>query len=210
MRTIDVFKRILLLTAVSGIMLTQSSCFRGGTSENPPIHPNRNMFTQQKYKSQRESNFFVDGKDMQNPPANTIAKGELRDDDAYYRGKTGEAAYVDSPVPHTPRVIARGKERYGIYCNPCHGPLGNGRGKIMEYKFPIPPTSYFDPRIVQALDGYIFEVISNGIRNMASYKAQIPVADRWAIVGYVRTLQQAPLPDSLKGLMQNAQQVAGR
>jgi hypothetical protein len=202
--------RPILICAVIALALSQSACFRGGTSENPPIHPNRNMFTQEKYRPQRESHFFPDGKAMQTPPANTVAIGELRGDDAQFKGKTGEGAYVDSPLPVTPALLARGAQRYAIFCLPCHGPLGNGRGKIMDYKFPIPPTSYFDPRILQAKDGYIFEVISNGIRNMASYKAQIPVADRWAIVSHVRELQKAQLPDSLKGVIQNAQPAAAR
>jgi mono/diheme cytochrome c family protein len=202
--------RFLLVCAVLGLSLTQSACFRGGASEKPPIHPNRNMFTQEKYKPQRESVFFPDGKTMQTPVANTVARGELRDDDALYHGKTAEGVYVDSPVPVTPALLARGAQRYDIYCLPCHGALGNGRGKIMDYKMPIPPTSYFDPRILQAKDGYLFEVISNGIRNMAAYKAQIPVADRWAIVSHVRELQKAQLPDSLKGVIQNAAPAATR
>jgi mono/diheme cytochrome c family protein len=201
---------IPLVCTLAALALTQSACFRGGTSEKPPIHPNRNMFTQEKYKPQRESKFFVDGKTMQTPPANSVARGELRDDAAAFKGKTGDGAYVDIPVPVTPALLERGTQRYNIYCVPCHGPLGNGRGKIMDYKFPIPPTSYFDPRILQAKDGYIFEVISNGIRNMASYKAQIPVADRWAIVAHVRELQKAQLPDSLKGVIPNAQTAAVR
>lgn len=191
------------------LVLSQQACFRGGTSERTPIHPNRNMYTQEKYKPQRASNFFPDGKTMQTPPANTVARGELRGDEAYFTGKTDGTAYVDSPVPVTPELLARGGQRYRIYCLPCHGELGNGRGKIMDYQFPIPPTSYFDPRILQAKDGYIFEVIGNGIRNMASYKAQIPVTDRWAIVSHVRALQRAQLPDTLKGVPA-AQQTAAR
>ena len=195
---------------VALLALAEPGCFRGGTSEHPPIHPNRNMFTQEKYKPQSESRFFADGKTMQTPPANTIARGELRADEGYFTGKNGEAAYVDSPLPATSSLLARGNERYGIYCRPCHGELGNGRGRIMDYQFPIPPTSYFDPRILAAKDGYIFEVIGNGIRNMASYKAQIPVEDRWAIVSHVRELQRAHLPDTLKGVVPAAQQTAAR
>jgi mono/diheme cytochrome c family protein len=172
------------------ILLVQTGC-REAPSEKAPVHLNRNMATQEKYKPQSESRFFADGATMQTPPAGTIARGELREDDAYNRGKLATGAYVDSPVLVTPELLVRGKERYGIYCNVCHGPVGDGRGKIMEYNWPIPPTSYFDPRILAMKDGNIFEVISNGIRNMPSYRQQIPVADRWAIVSYVRVLQRA-------------------
>jgi mono/diheme cytochrome c family protein len=171
---------------------------RGSVSERPPIHLNPNMDNQQKYLPQHESRFFADGKTMQAPPEHTVAQGELREDDAYFRGRGADSAYVDSPVPVTPALLARGAERYRIFCQPCHGDLGNGRGVIMQYKFPIPPTSYFDPRILAMKDGNIYDVISNGIRNMPSYRQQIPVPDRWAIVAHVRTLQRAALPDSLK------------
>lgn len=174
---------------------------RGSVSDQPPIHPNPNMDTQAKLKPQRESHFFADGASMRTPVEHTVARGELRADDAMYRGKLADGSYVDSPVGFGADVLARGRERYEIYCTPCHGSLGNGRGKIMDYKYPIPPTSYFDPRILAAKDGYIFEVISNGVRNMAAYKAQISVRDRWCIVAHVRELQKAPLHDSLKNVM---------
>ena len=183
---------------------------RGTTSEAPPIHLNPNMDTQDKYKAQRESRWFEDGSAMRTPVEHTVARGTLREDPAMFLGKLGEDQYVDSPINLTVADLARGKERYAIYCTPCHGELGNGRGKIMQYKYPIPPTSYFEPRIVQAKDGYVFEVISNGIRNMPSYKAQIPVRDRWCIVGHVRELQRAQLPDSLKGIAPVPQTTAAK
>jgi mono/diheme cytochrome c family protein len=176
-------------------MVTAMLLFATGCRETPsgkaPIHLNRNMATQQKYKPQSESKFFADGATMQTPPAGTVARGELRDDDAMERGKTAAGSYVDSPVPRTPELLARGRARYDIYCKICHGPKGDGKGKIMEYNWPIPPTSYFDPRILAMKDGNLFEVISNGIRNMPSYRQQIPVADRWAIVSHVRELQRS-------------------
>jgi mono/diheme cytochrome c family protein len=189
--TMKVF--VIICIAVIGVM--QSGC-RESQSGKPPIHLNRNMFTQEKLKPQRESNFFEDGSSMRTPVENTVARGELREDDAYYRGKTAGGAYADLPVPLTPELLTRGKQRFLIYCVTCHGPNGDGKGKIMEYKFPIPPTSYFDPRILAMKDGNIYEVISNGIRNMPSYRQQIPVADRWAIVSYVRALQRLQTPTS--------------
>jgi hypothetical protein len=192
--------RTSLILCAAALLLGASSC-REAISEKPPVHLQRNMATQQKYKPQSESRWFEDGATMRTPVEHTVARGELRADDALYRGKAADGRFVDSPVAFTPDVLARGKQRYGIYCLPCHGELGNGRGPVItKYtSYSIPPVSYFDPRILQAEDGYIFDVISNGIRNMASYKAQIPVADRWSIVGHVRELQKAQLPDSLRG-----------
>lgn len=189
-----------LLPAALLLLLSASSC-RESVSSDAPIHLQRNMMTQEKYKAQAESKWFDDGSTMRTPVEHTVAVGELRADDAMERGKLATGQYVDSPVPFTPTVLARGKERYRIFCQPCHGDLGNGRGPVFTkfQSYSIPAVSYFDPRILQAKDGYIFEVISNGIRNMASYKAQIPVADRWSIVGHVRELQKVQLPDSLKG-----------
>lgn len=192
---------------VSGAVLAAIPGCRGTSSDQPPIHLNPNMDTQQKYKPQAESGFFADGATMRTQVEHTVARGELYEDDAMYLGKLGDT-YVSSPVAFNSDALKRGKERFEIYCRPCHGVLGNGRGKILEYKYPIPPTSYFEPRLLSAMDGYLFEVISNGMRNMPSYKAQIPVHDRWCIVGYVRKLQHAELPDSLKGLQRAVQTVA--
>ena len=183
---------------------------RGGRFQDPPIHINPNMDTQNKYKPQRESTWFENGSAMRMPVEHTVARGQLREDAALFTGTLGEGRYVDSPLAWTESDLERGRERYMIFCEPCHGTLGNGKGKIMEYKYPIPPTSYFEPRIMDAKDGYIFEVISNGIRNMPSYKAQIPVRDRWRIVGHVRDLQKAPLHDTSKGSVPASQPTAAK
>jgi mono/diheme cytochrome c family protein len=167
---------------------------RGTTSEQPPIHLNPNMDTQNKYKAQRESMFFTDGADMRTPVEHTVARGELREDDVFYRGKDADGTYADNPLAVDEALLARGTDRFNVFCSVCHGEHGDGRGKIMEYKYPIPPTSYYDPRIMEAKDGYLFEVITNGVRSMPSYRQQIPVRDRWAIVAHVRELQKLPPP----------------
>ncbi len=202
------FLRFLILPA-AGLLMLSAGC-RESRSEKPPIHLNRNMMTQEKYKPQRESKFFTDGATMRAPVEGTVARGELRDDDALFLGKNAAGEYVASPIPFTPEVLARGSERYGIYCRPCHGDLGNGKGPVTKYQYPIPPTSYFEPRIITAKDGYIFEVISNGIRNMPAYNAQIPVKDRWCIVGHVRELEKAQLPEAEKGIQPSQAQVAAK
>lgn len=178
----------LLVISLSLFVLV--GCFQGLPKEKTPIHLNPNMDTQEKYKAYRESNFFVDGSAMRQPVEGTVARGELREDKAFYQGVDTEGnELMHAPVAFTEDVLLRGQERYEIFCTPCHGQVGDGQGIIMQYKYPIPPTSFTDERILSSSDGYLYQVVSNGIRNMPSYKEQIPVADRWAIVGYVRALQ---------------------
>jgi mono/diheme cytochrome c family protein len=168
---------------------------RGTTSEDPPIHLNRNMDTQEKYIAQRSSGFFADGKAMRTPPEGTVARGHLREDNVWFSGKNDDGSYAAN-IPFTvdDAVQKRGAERFSIYCSPCHGFAADGKGKIMEYKYPIPPTNLYEQRIYDMADGNIFETISNGIRNMPSYRQQIPVRDRWCIVSHVRSLQAQGTP----------------
>jgi len=193
--------RLLLLLAT--LLLT--ACFQGMPKKKPPIHLIHNMDTQDKYLPQRQSHFFADGSTMRPPVEGTVARGELREADAYFRGQNPDGTeLLESPVEFTETLLNRGQERFNIFCSPCHGQVGDGQGIIMKYNYPIPPTSFHIDRIREATDGHIFQVISNGIRNMPSYKAQIPVADRWAIVGYIRALQlsqnatAADVPEDLR------------
>jgi len=168
-----------------------SGCFRGEPKEEPPIHLNPNMFNQPKYKGQAESQFFSDGASMRQPVPGTVAADSLRDDNAYYRGRDERDSLIaHSPVPMTMPLLERGQNRFNIYCATCHGQAGDGKGIMVQRKYPPPPTYHKDSlRVVP--DGYVFDVITNGIRNMPSYRHQIPVADRWALVGYVRALQRS-------------------
>ena len=168
-----------------------SGCMRGTPKTTPPIHVNPNMDVQPKYNPQSASEFFVDGATMRPPVAGTIARGELREDRAYYFGRDQiDSFLVKSPVPTTLELLQRGEERFNIYCSPCHGRVGDGKGIVTTRGY-LPPPTYHQDRLRQVGDGYIFDVITNGIRNMPSYRAQIPVADRWAIVAYVRALQRS-------------------
>jgi mono/diheme cytochrome c family protein len=171
--------------------LVVTSCYRGKPSEDPPIHLNPNMDSQPKYEAQEESEFFENRMTMRPPVAGTVARGDLREDDAYYRGKNADGSLVARmPVDITMDLLQRGKERYNIYCSPCHDQTGSGKGIIIKKGFLPPPSMHLD-RLRQSPDGHFYDVISNGIRNMPSYKHQIPVADRWAIVAYVRALQRS-------------------
>ena len=91
----------------------------------------------------------------------------------------------------TKAFIDRGHDQYNIYCSPCHGGLGDGRGMIVSYGL-VPPPNYHDDRLRNIEDGYIYDVATNGIRSMLGYKSQIPKdSDRWAIVAYIRALQKS-------------------
>lgn len=175
---------------VLAMVAVLSGC-QGEPSDKPPIHLNPNMDDQEKYKPYAASKFFADGAAMRVPPPGTIARGELHDDDPYYSGFLKDTiCLAKAPVAATMPELTRGEERYDIYCSPCHGRIGDGRGIMVTRGYP-PPPSYHDDRLRGVPDGYIFNVITNGIRNMPSYRHQIPVDDRWAIVLYLRALQRS-------------------
>ncbi len=166
-------------------------CGRGLPFEKPPTSIDRGMNNQPKYKPQSECDFFADKSEMRIPVAGTVVQGEARLDDAYYRGQDSAGNFIPrAPISITMQVLKRGQERFDIYCSPCHSRLGDGKG-IMISRGYIPPPSYHTDRLRKVQDGYLFDVISNGVRNMPSYSHQIPVADRWPIVLYVRALQRS-------------------
>ena len=192
------------LAGVAGVALL-SGC-RGTPSAEPPVHLNPNMDTQDKYKPQRISTFFEDGRAMRPPVPGTVGRDmvdtqilgkrddrHLREDDAFWRGQDENGEAVEKlPVAVDMKLLQRGKQRYDIYCAPCHDAAGYGKGTVaMRGKLNVP--SYHQDYIRGYKDGYLFDVISNGSPSqiMKGYKHQIPVADRWAIVAYVRVLQRS-------------------
>ncbi len=188
-----VFGVMTLTVLFSGIL---AGCMRGVPSDKPPIHVNPNMDSQPKYKAQGQNSFFDNGSNMRMPVAGTIARGALiasAADSAFQLGKTGAGDFIaKNPLPVTMDLLNRGQERYGIFCAPCHGAMGDGKGMVfLADKGMLPPTQYHSDRLRKLPDGHFFNVITNGIRNMKGYRHQIPVADRWAIVSYVRALQRS-------------------
>jgi len=178
---------LLALSIGSGLM----GCYQGMPSKQPPIHINPNMDDQPKYQTQAESKFFANGQAMRMPVAGTIARGSLHDDVVYFTGKDAKGMLVKTaPVAPTFELLKRGQDRFNIYCSPCHGRMGDGTGMVVKRGM-FPPPTYHQERIRNIEDGHIFDVITNGIRNMPSYKSQVPVADRWAIVNYIRALQRS-------------------
>ena len=180
----------LLIIALLGVGLV--GC-RGLPSDDPPIHPNLNMDFQEKFEAQERNPFFADNRAMRPPVPGTVARGMLKDDAPFYYGRTEDGAYVEQlPVPITREFLLRGRERYNVYCAVCHGKAGDGQGIIVTGGYGYtPPPSYHDDRLRQIQDGYLYDVIANGVRNMPGYAQQIPVADRWAIVAFVRALQRS-------------------
>ena len=157
----------------------------------------QDMHDQPKYRGLRGSDFFADGQGARPLVANTVARGHLNDDALLATGKEGQNDATEFPFPVTEQVMARGRERFDIYCSPCHGRTGEGNGMVVRRGFRRPP-SYAEDRLRDAPIGHFYDVITNGFGAMPDYQTQIPVNDRWAIVAYVKALQlslYAPLED---------------
>lgn len=172
------------------IAIFQSGCYRGRPSEKPPIHVNPNMDKQTKYTAQSKSNFFENHSAMRTPVDGTISRGNIREDTAYYQGKDKKGDFVTQPLKVDLKLLTRGQERYNIYCTVCHGETGEGDGIITQRGL-LPPPSFHEERLREKKDGYFFDIITNGKGNMQSYRHQVPVPDRWAIISYIRALQKS-------------------
>jgi len=174
-----------------------AGCTRGSTSSRPPIHLNPNMDDQPKAQAQEASAFFADGKVMREPVPGTVSRDNLEADPAVATGTGPDGQPVaTSPVRVDEHLLARGAQRYQIYCQPCHGASGNGKSMLRE-RAGVATADLLQSRLRQAPDGYLFDVVSHGFGLMPSYAYQIPVADRWAIIAHVRALQrQAPPSES--------------
>lgn len=166
-------------------------CFQGTPSDKPAIHLNPNMDDQQRYDPQEKSPFFADGRTSRLTVEGTVARGEYFEDDVYALGKDIRGNFVDLiPIKLTNEIMKRGQQRYNIYCAPCHSKSGDGKGIVVKKGF-LPPPSFHQDNIRDFKDGYMFDVITNGVRNMPAYRKQIlSIDDRWAIVAYVRALQR--------------------
>jgi len=148
----------------------------------------QDMHDQPKYIPLRESTFFTDARSARPLVEGTVARGHLRDDELTYTGKMNGQDATVFPSAIDARVIARGRERFDIYCSPCHGRTGRGDGMVVLRGYRRPPTFHQD-RLRDAPVGHFFDVITNGFGAMPDYAAQIRAEDRWAIIAYVRALQ---------------------
>ena len=156
-------KRLNLMTLATVLtaVILLVGCYRGKPSSKPPLHVVPNMDAQPKYKAQDKAKFFKNGSAMRVPPEHTIPRGYLRADT--------------------------------IYCAVCHDDAGYGQGIVTKRSPDLIPVSYHTDALRKQADGYLFDVITNGSQStlMGSYRHQVRVRDRWAIVAYVRALQRS-------------------
>jgi mono/diheme cytochrome c family protein len=156
------------------------------------------MYDQPKFRPLEETEFFKDGNSSRPIPADTVARGHLLLDTPLNTGMQNGKPVEEIPVPVTAPLLQRGREQFNIFCSPCHGRTGDGRGMIVERGFKPPPSYHID-RLRQAPAGHFFDVITNGFGGMYDYRERIAPEDRWAIVAYIRALQlaqHAPLIDA--------------
>lgn len=167
---------------------------RGKLSRKPPIEVFPDMDRQPKIRPQTASAFFADGRASRLPVEGTVARGSAFLEAPINTGLiTGTTNFVAvNPLKVTPELMARGQQRYQIYCAPCHSPLGDGNGIIKQFGMAT-VVSLTDPRIVAMSDGEVFHVVTHGRKTMGPYASQIEIEDRWAIVAYVRALQLSAL-----------------
>lgn len=181
----------LLLPVIGLVILIGPGCNRRRPSSEPPVHLVPNMDNQPRYETQGPSAFFADGMAMRHPVPGTIARGRLITDVAMHTGRDAEGKLLaTSPVPVSMRLLERGRNRFDIYCSPCHGRAGDGLGAVTKRGMLSPPTFHED-RLRNIEDGHLFDVMTNGKGNMATYRYQVSPHDRWAIVAYVRALQRS-------------------
>ncbi len=148
----------------------------------------QDMHNQPRYKPLAATDFFDDGRSARPAIDDTVARGQLHLDQARYTGKENGKDIDFFPIQITQADLVRGQQRFTIFCSPCHGPLGNGRGMIVSRGLRQPP-SYHDARLVNAPIGHFFDVMTNGYGAMYSYASRVPVDDRWRIAAYIRALQ---------------------
>ncbi len=187
---------------------------RGQGSDEPPVALERNMYDTERYNPESYAQFFPDHRTMRTPVEGTVARDRYEDDPEVATGLLADRSNYVLTIPQgvvqhgggLKSLLARGQERFGIYCAPCHGQTGDGKGMVVckrdkvtdpcESRGFAPLPSYEDPRIRHMPDGQLFATISHGVRTMPAYGPQIPIADRWAIVSYVRALELSQMADS--------------
>ena len=157
------------------------------------------MHVQPRYNPYDPTDFFGDGQSARMPVAGTFPRGELTlgPQELLYTGKVNGQPSEVFPFPVTQEIVERGRERYNVFCSPCHGFAGDGDGMIVQRGFRHPP-SFHEDRMRTAPAGHYFDVITNGFGVMYPYGYRVPPRDRWAIIAYIRALQlsrQVPIGD---------------
>lgn len=187
----------LVLVALTLIPLGGLIVARHGVQDAPRIQVVYDMDQQDKFRSQTSTDLFEDGRTMRKWVDGTVARGQMRETAVVADGKTGEAWVANIPVAVDATSIARGREKFEVYCAPCHGLAGRGDGLVHRRASSLgeatwtPPTDITTDAVAAQPAGQIYATITNGIRNMPSYAPQLSVQDRWDVVSYVRALQRS-------------------
>jgi mono/diheme cytochrome c family protein len=188
---------VTVLIVLSFIPLALIAKTRAVRTPKPRIEIIPDMDKQPKFKTQRANPLFADGRAMRPPVPGTVARGQANLDSHFYRGQVNGQWVATFPAPLTMETLHRGQERFGIYCAPCHGLAGAGDGMVNQRAEKLqegtwtPPSDLTSDLVAGRPVGHLFNTITNGIRTMPAYGPQIPEADRWAIVAYVRALQRS-------------------
>ncbi len=140
------------------------------------------------YRAQEPSRLFADSASVRPEVPGTVAQNLPDHDAVFYTGMEGGKPAERFPEPVTAALVARGRDRFNVFCAPCHDERGTGRGMVVRRGFP-PPPSYHTARLRNAPPGHFFDVITHGFGMMYSYGDRVPPADRWAIIAYIRALQ---------------------
>jgi mono/diheme cytochrome c family protein len=191
-------RHVYLVTLFVAVLVVSILGFRGQLFTAPPmdVFPEwafPGMKYQPRYRPQSESAFFADGRADRVPPPHTVARGMLRTNDALYAGRVNANEFVrgfPAPLAVDLKFLEHGRERYEIYCLPCHGALGDGNGITKRYGMGATPT-YHDDRLRAMPEGEIYNTITHGKNTMLPYADKLSPEERWAVVAYVRALQRA-------------------
>ncbi len=207
LRSNRTFRGVLLLGAALLVGGALTGC-RGQLSQSPPIHPNPNMDQQKRYDPQEPSTFFHDRRSMRTFVAGTVARPPhavtgkdsryLKADSHLYQGKVNGtfATTLPKQIKLTKALLARGQNRYNIFCSACHGFNGNGKGIVTLYSEAIVPRNFLGMRGHSLTLGQMFSAMTNGMGTMKPYRSQLTAEDRWAVVAYIRALQISRIPQS--------------
>jgi mono/diheme cytochrome c family protein len=195
----------LLIFGVCVVVVMLIAGKRGEHTRNRPLYIFPDMDRQLKLRPMTPDPFFANGVSSQLPPPGTVAQTKPMnvggrevypyEDSPVNTGRiTGTTNFVaNNPFPVTEQLLARGQQRFTIYCSPCHSRLADGNGITKKIGAMAIVANLHDKRIVELPDGEIFSTITHGKNNMQSYAPQIPVKDRWAIIAYLRALQLSQL-----------------
>lgn len=173
--------RVELHRLVGSLALISMGLASGGCRQD--------MHDQPRFEPLEATSIFADGAASRSLIEGTVARGMLREDKAFYTGRTTEDQFVtELPTPVTRELLDRGQSRFNAFCSPCHGRVGEGDGMVVQRGFKH-PQSFHEARLRESPVGYFFHIMTNGFGEMSSYAAQISPTDRWATVAYVRALQ---------------------